>query len=99
MGASVCRWLKGSPVLNLGGGGAQAGLSGLWAWSVQMGLEAAGAENSCQGGHGLTGGRGRGLRRPGLYSRSMGRQEGENQERGCQRRKGKGREGEKEQPV
>lgn len=64
-----------------------------------MKLEAAGAEDSCQGGHGLTGGRGSGLRRPGLYPRSVGRQERENQEHGCQRRKGKGREGEKEQPV
>lgn len=42
-------------------------------------------------------GRGSSLRRPGLYPWSMGRQEGENRERGCQRRKGKGRQGEKEQ--
>lgn len=42
-------------------------------------------------------GRGSGLRRPGLYPWSVGRREGENQEHGCQRRKEKGRQGEKEQ--
>ena len=42
-------------------------------------------------------GRGSGLRRPGLYPWSVGRREGENRERGCQRRKEKGRQGKKEQ--
>lgn len=42
-------------------------------------------------------GRGRSLSHPGLSPWSVGRQEGENRERGWQRRKGEDREGEKEQ--